>query len=78
MLVLVVIGSCAGRAPDDRVYTLYRNSVAVENARHHVATFDADEEESYNKENCETAAQLFQSQPGVKTKFWCEKGFYKK
>jgi len=78
MLVLVVIGSCSGRAPDDRVYTLYRNSVGVENARNHVATFDADERESYNRENCEAAGQLFQSVPGERTKFWCEKGFYKK
>jgi len=43
-----------------------------------VATFDAADGESYNKENCEEARELFQSQDGVKTKFWCEKGRYKK
>ena len=31
----------------------------------------------YNKENCDLAASLFQNQPDVKTKFWCEKGRYR-
>jgi hypothetical protein len=44
---------------------------------HHrgLATFDASDG---NKENCEQAQALFQAQPGVKTKFWCEKGRFKK
>ena len=33
---------------------------------------------SYNFENCQIAQELFQRQDGVKTKFWCEKGKYKK
>ena len=65
------------RTPEGRVYTLYRSSAMNENARIHVATFDADAEEQYNKENCDTARSLFQSQDGVKVKYWCEKGFFK-
>jgi hypothetical protein len=49
-----------------------------ENMRIHVATFDASENEAYNRGNCEQAQLLFQNQPGVKSKFWCEKGRFKK
>ena len=52
----------------DATYTLYRNSVLDENARYHVATFDAAEAEKYNQENCTVAQELFQKQPGVKTR----------
>jgi len=64
--------------------TLYRDSVVIENARMHIATFNSSIEAwrgtvfSYNWENCMTAAKLFQGQSGVKTRFWCEKGPYKK
>ena len=78
LLLLVLPGCLGGKVPADRVYTLYRNSVSDENARYHVATFDADEEESYNHGNCEIAQQLFQSQPSIKTKFFCEKGYFHK
>jgi hypothetical protein len=46
--------------------------------RLHVATFDAKDGEKYNQENCEIARELFQKQDGVITKFWCEKGVFKK
>ena len=46
--------------------------------RLHVATFDAADGEAYNRGNCDQAKELFQAQPGVKTKFWCEKGRYRK
>jgi hypothetical protein len=59
-------------------FTLYRNSVTDENMRIHVASFNASDGESYNRGNCEQAQLLFQAQPGVKTKFWCEKGVFKK
>jgi hypothetical protein len=59
-------------------FTLYRNSVIDENMRIHVASFNAADGEAYNRENCEQAQLLFQAQPGVKTKFWCEKGVFKK
>ncbi len=59
-------------------YTLYRSSLTDANLRVHVATFDAAESEEYNRENCTLAAKLFVSQLDVRTKFWCEKGRYKK
>uniref|UniRef100_UPI004047E368 hypothetical protein n=1 Tax=Polynucleobacter sp. TaxID=2029855 RepID=UPI004047E368 len=65
-------------AADSNTYTLYRSSTVGAFMRVHIATFNADEDESYNKENCETAQELFQKQPGVTVKFWCEKGKYRK
>jgi hypothetical protein len=64
---------------DSSTYTLYRDTL-VENVtpRIHVATFDAGDNEQYNRENCEQARKLFQAQPSVQTKFWCEKGRFKK
>ncbi|MER2518965.1 MAG: hypothetical protein ABTR92_21665 [Candidatus Accumulibacter phosphatis] len=62
---------------DSASFTLYRNSVLDENMRIHVATFDAAGGEAYNRGNCEQAQALFQAQPGVKTKFWCEKGRFR-
>lgn len=73
------ITNCGGSgAGDGHVFTLYRNSVTDENMRIHVSTFDAADGEAYNRENCEQAQLLFKAQPGVKTKFWCEKGRFKK
>ena len=65
---------------NDKTYTLYRTSLPLAQAAHprvHVATFDARESEFYNQDNCQTAADLFWKQPGVETKFWCEKGKFK-
>lgn len=59
-------------------YKLYRSSLVGSEMRIHIATFDADEGKAigtnkpYNLENCEVARDLFQAQPGVKVKFWCE------
>lgn len=58
--------------------TLYRNSVLDEFARYHVATFNSKDGEKYNQGNCDIAKDLFQMQDGVKTKFWCEKGNFRK
>ena len=66
------------RVGEDRFFTLYRNSVTGKEKRFHVATFDADEKEDYNRGNCEIAKDLFQKQPGVTVNYWCEKGYYKK
>jgi hypothetical protein len=57
---------------------LYRNSAMDDGARIHVATFDANETEAYNRENCEHARELLQQQPGILTRFWCEKGPYRR
>lgn len=77
MLMLFFVGCAPG---DGEVYTLYRNSVSQggDSMRIHVGTFDSRDGHDYNMENCEQARALFQAQPGVKTRFWCEKGRYRK
>jgi len=80
-IVLAAIGlsaAAAAFASDDNVATLYRSSVAIENARLHIATFDTAYGFAYNWENCQIAAELFQQQPSVKVRYWCEKGRYRK
>ena len=76
-----MVAACSlGGVPDSKVYTLYRSGVLDTKMRLHVATFDADDgntTEEYNHDNCEQAAALFQSQPRVITKFWCEKGRFR-
>ncbi len=76
LLLLTMSGlvSCGPRA--ERTYTLYRNSSTDPLMRIHVATFDADEPVEYNHENCEHARDLFNGQPGILTRFWCEAGTY--
>lgn len=74
LLILVVVTGCK----DDVTYTLYRSSLPDKNLRIHVATFDVKESAEYNNENCKIAAELFENQSGVKVKYWCEKGSYKK
>ena len=85
--LLVTSGGICYAGADDRaisrndVATLYRSSVVIENARLHIATFDALQGKNsfdYNWENCQLAEEFFQSQQGVTTRFWCEKGFYEK
>jgi hypothetical protein len=71
-LLLLVAGCSQGN-----VYTLYRTSTVEGVRRIHVATFDAAANEEYKVENCQLAASLFQAQPGIATKFWCEKGRYR-
>lgn len=57
-------------------YTLYRSSPADAGMRIHIATFDAKDGDAYNRENCNFASKLYQGQPGVTVRFWCEKGRY--
>ncbi len=45
--------------------------------RIHVASFDAEYGAEYNSENCNVAADLFQQQESVATRFWCEQGRYR-
>lgn len=75
LLVVPLLCACGGSGDS---YTLYRNSVLDGNARYHVASFNTRDGDKYNSENCNLAAQLFQRQPGVTTRFWCEKGSFKK
>ena len=74
----VVIGWFGHATRTGVAYTLYRNSPLESTARIHIATFDADESDNYNNENCQQAQSLFQQQPGVTNKFWCEKGRYRR
>lgn len=67
------VGCRRGPDPVTRRYNLYRTSVVNDTLAVHVATFDATLGEAYNRENCERARALFQAQPGVQTKFWCER-----
>ena len=71
-IILLILGTTV--SANETAATLYRNSVLNENARYHIATFDTNEGDAYNWENCQLAAKLFQAQPGVTTRFWCEKG----
>jgi hypothetical protein len=58
-------------------FTLYRTSPVDASMRLHVATFDAMENENYNRENCLLAANLFAAQPGVRVRYFCEKGRFR-
>ena len=79
--ILLGASACTG---EPRV-TLYRNSLVQDDARIHVATFDSTDKTpngtslDYNVDNCELAAELFKSQPGVnpKMRYWCEHGAFK-
>lgn len=51
-LCIMIAGAVLLGCSDGAVYTLYRNSLVMENARLHVATFDSTDGEKYNSENC--------------------------
>ncbi|WP_027057386.1 hypothetical protein [Mesorhizobium loti] len=76
LLSALASGVLTGCANDGDDYTLYRGSVTGP-MRIHVASFDSADGEAYNRENCHIAAGLFQAQPGVAVKYWCEKGRYR-
>ena len=65
-------------ASERSIVTLYTSSNIIKNYRGHIATFDADERLEYNWYNCINAANMFENQPGVIIKYWCEKGPYSK
>ena len=69
----MVLAGCEARTP---TYTLYRSSMTGP-MRIHVATFDSNDGDEYNRENCQVGADLFAAQPGVKVRYWCEKGRYR-
>jgi hypothetical protein len=72
----VTLVACS--SSDGSVYTLYRSSPADASMRIHVASFDSDESEKYNQENCAVVVNLMQRQPGVTARYWCEKGRFRK
>lgn len=78
-LIFLAVGAVAEARP----YTLYRTSPNIggingDGARIHIATFDTKDGDAYNKENCEIAAALFQRQPNVRVRYWCELGTYRR
>ncbi len=75
LIAMLAITAAAGGSA--HVVTLYRSSAIDSTMRLHIATFDADEGAAYNSENCQIAAQLFQGQPGVTVRYWCESGPYR-
>lgn len=77
-LVALVVAALTltGCGTQSSTYTLYRSSVTGP-IRIHVATFDAADGADYNRENCQVAQGLFEAQPGVKVRYWCEKGRYR-
>jgi hypothetical protein len=78
ILAIIAVSLLAACKPgDDSAYTLYCGSVTGP-MRIHVATFDSVDGEEYNSGNCDIARSLFQAQPGVTVKYWCEKGRYQK
>ena len=80
-MLAVLAGSARAACPGDEThYRLYRSSAAIQGAAIHVATFDAalqaaqgGDAAEYNRSNCEIARNQFQSQPGVRVTFWCER-----
>lgn len=76
--IVAVLVPTVCHSSDNSVYTLYRNSPAFANMRIHVATFDAEEKEPYNLDNCQITAKLFQGQPGISVRYWCERGRYRR
>ena len=76
--ILAVAGTAfimSACADSGETYTLYRGSI-VGNMRIHIATFDTAEGNDYNQTNCQIAADLFEKQPGVSVRYWCELGKY--
>jgi len=79
-VAMLALTSASWAAEQERgVYTLYRSSTVVQDARIHIATFDAGQKtpeatSRYNLENCQVAASLFCEQAGVKVVYWCEPG----
>jgi hypothetical protein len=77
-VLFLLLAAPASAQSDSDIYTLYRNSALDASMRIHAATFDSIDGSRYNAENCNLAADLFQRQEGVKTRFWCEKGRFHK
>lgn len=73
--VCLMVASPA-KAESDATFSLIRDSALDPTMRIHVATFDTREGKAYNLENCNLVAVLMQQQPGVTTRFWCERGAF--
>jgi hypothetical protein len=72
--MLGLAAACGGK----NTYTLYRNGALSDTLRIHVATFDADDDAETNRATCEQTRELYQLQPAALSRFWCEKGRFRK
>src|SRR3954451_16760414 len=78
IILLYIAASVEQYCDITQVNALPENEGILEDAaRIHIATFNSSDGEDYNRENCAIARGLFQSQPGVTVRYWCEKGHYR-
>ena len=77
MALLALSIASPSKADSTSTFALIRDSALAPTMRIHVATFDTQEGEAYNLENCSLVAVLMQQQPGVTTRFWCERGAFR-
>lgn len=76
VLAALTLAGC-DRDASHQIYTLYRSSV-TNVPRVYVATFDAKEGNNFNRDSCLYTQELYDKQPDIKVRFWCEQGrFYK-
>ena len=86
--VVLMISACGVAEANANTYTMYRNSTFDRTMRIHWATFDADDNETYNMNNCLMAARLLnanvtasaalEGKPRhVGVGFWCEPGSFR-
>jgi hypothetical protein len=83
MRALISLGLSAGFmasvcAGDGLSYTLLRNETVGDTSRIVIATFNANETQDFNRDNCEHARELFQVEPTNHARYWCEKGSVRK
>jgi hypothetical protein len=65
---------------DQTAYTLYRNSpMFKDQQRIYVASFDAADDEEFNRSNCQITAQLSTEHNSAPfpPRFWCERGRFR-
>lgn len=74
VLCVSLVASLGCSQSDGNMYTRYRSSALNANQRIHVASFDADESEAYNQENCRIVLKQLLKRPEVTVTYWCEKG----
>lgn len=63
----VVLTGCDGNDPK---YNLYRTSVVLPDPIY-VASFDANEGNMWNYENCTKAAEMMNAEPGLRVTYFC-------
>jgi hypothetical protein len=83
------LAACSERShPESEVFTLYTTNFPNDHGRSGVATFDL-AREPFNSAMCQEAAELYQADfekrkkannwpADSKTRYWCEKGRFKK